>query len=435
MSKKLDSVILIQLNEINFDFLNRQFLKKHPFPGFKKLMAEFDMQITHAENKYELLEPWIQWVSVYSGKKFEEHRVFHLGDTEQISSENWLLDKIEKTGLSIGCISPMNMPNRLKNPKFYIPDPWIKSNVSGGNFCKRVYEMLVQVVGDNSIGSISKKSFFTIIEVIFKTFRPSDFFYFLKICFKSYNRKWYKALVLDYLIFRLHNTLNKNSHPKFSTVFFNAGAHIQHHYYRWRDDKSKSEKRDPLLDMFQFYDKLLLEYIQKTSENHGLIIATGLSQEPFLKTQFYYRLKNHDKFLRKIGLIFEKVYPRMTRDFEIEFSSIKDNHKAQKLLKKCKVFNQDLALFGEFDNRVNRLFVTLTYPKEITEETRVILPNGTCMKLNAEVVFVAKKNGMHCSKGYAYFSKNCLAETTPKSHFVGKLKEKISDAVIKNVKI
>ena len=405
MSKKLDSIILIQLNEVNIDFLKKQYLKKYPFPGFNKLMAEFDTQITYAEKNYELLEPWIQWVSVYSGKKFNEHRVFHLGDTEQISSENWLLDKIEKSGFSIGCISPMNMPNRLKNPKFYIPDPWIKSNVSGGNFCKRVYEMLVQVVGDNSVGSISKKSFLTIIEIIIKTFRPIDYFYFIKICSKSYNKKWYKALVLDYLLFRLHNILNEKKYPKFSTVFFNAGAHIQHHYFRWREDKSKSDKRDPLLDMFQFYDKLLLEYIQKTKENCGLIIATGLSQEPFLKTQYYYRLKNHEEFLRKIGLVFKKVNPRMTRDFDIEFLSVTHNEAAQKLLEKCKILNEKFALFGEFDNRANRLFVTLTYPNEITEETKVILPNGSYMNLNPEVVFVAKKNGMHCSKGYAYFLK------------------------------
>ena len=61
---------------------------------------------------------------------------------------------------------------------------------------------------------------------------------------------------------------------------------------------------------------------KKQKKNCGLIIATGLSQEPFLKTQYYYRLKNHEKFLKKIGLNFEKVYPRMTRDFEIEFSSL-----------------------------------------------------------------------------------------------------------------
>ena len=203
-----------------------------------------------------------------------------------------------------------------------------------------------------------------------------------------------------------------------------------HHYFRWQDEVFKS---DPLLDMFKFYDKLLLEYIQKTNKNHGLIIATGLSQEPFLKTQYYYRLKNHEKFLTKIGLSFEKVYPRMTRDLEIEFLSITDSQKAETLLKNCKIFNQSLLLFGEFDRRGKRLFVTLTYPNEITEETKAILPDGSYMKLNSEVVFVAKKNGMHCSKGYAFFSKNCLAKTSSKSQFVGQLSAKISEAVINNV--
>ena len=35
---------------------------------------------TRSEQEYELLEPWIQWVSIYTGKTAKEHGVFRLGD-------------------------------------------------------------------------------------------------------------------------------------------------------------------------------------------------------------------------------------------------------------------------------------------------------------------------------------------------------------------
>ena len=72
-----------------------------------------------------------------------------------------------------------------------------------------------------------------------------------------------------------------------------------------------------------------------------------------------------------------------------------------------------MPLFSEIDNRGNELFVTLTYPKEISKKEYI---NIGCKKifLKNEVVFVAIKNGMHQEKGFAYFSKK-ISKYAPKN--------------------
>ena len=40
-----------------------------------------------------LLEPWIQWSSFYTGKYYDEHKIFKIGDTEN-SNLNFFPDEI-----------------------------------------------------------------------------------------------------------------------------------------------------------------------------------------------------------------------------------------------------------------------------------------------------------------------------------------------------
>jgi len=44
------------------------------------LIAQHGYARTLSEEVYEHIEPWIQWVSVHTGKSYAEHKVFRLGD-------------------------------------------------------------------------------------------------------------------------------------------------------------------------------------------------------------------------------------------------------------------------------------------------------------------------------------------------------------------
>jgi len=65
--------------------------------------------------------------------------------------------------------------------------------------------------------------------------------------------------------------------------------------------------------MLQVYDEILGEYL--AMPNVDVTVATGLSQRPYDRVKFYYRLKDHCAFVRGLASVFRTVLPRMTRDF------------------------------------------------------------------------------------------------------------------------
>ena len=71
-------MIVVQLNEINFETVARYIEDGEQLPAFKRLLDKFGSFLTVGEAQYDELEPWIQWVSAYTGKTFKEHGVFRL---------------------------------------------------------------------------------------------------------------------------------------------------------------------------------------------------------------------------------------------------------------------------------------------------------------------------------------------------------------------
>jgi hypothetical protein len=139
---KKNSLIFLELNEINFDVIQHYIDSGVQLNGFEKLLRCSSIHTT-AENEYELLEPWIQWPSVHTGKTFEEHQIFRLGDFIN-SSEDQIFEQVENLGLNVGAISPMNASNKLKNPVYFIPDPWTKTSSDKSYFSQLLTEAIVQ---------------------------------------------------------------------------------------------------------------------------------------------------------------------------------------------------------------------------------------------------------------------------------------------------
>lgn len=412
--KKITSIkplILLELNEINFDLVN-QYLSTNPgcFPGFEKLISKKKIH-TSSENVYEELEPWIQWASVHTGKSYAEHNLFRLGDAVG-SKVPQFFEQLEMAGISVGAISPMNAENRLKKAAYFIPDPWTKTPSDHSWWSRNLASAVAQAVNDNAQSKISKINALIILLGLIRFAKFKYYPLYFKLALKSFRASWRKALLLDLFLHDLHTYFFKNKQPRFSVLFLNAGAHIQHHYFHnspfisagsviKNPDWYVSQRFDPFAEMLEVYDRILEESLDINGPE--LIVATGLSQRPYDRFKYYYRLKNHCDFLKKIGIHFLDIHPRMTRDFLVTFSSANDASKAENILKDLKIFGKTKPLFDEIENRGNELFVTLTYPDEIVKEDE-IRGQSFSLKLSEEVAFVAIKNGMHQSKGFAFFS-------------------------------
>lgn len=401
-------LILVELNEINFNVVGEYINKGEFLPNFTKLMA-YESRITTSEDCYSLLEPWIQWPSIHTGKTYDQHRIFRLGDA--IKKRNTqIFEVLENHNFRVGAISPMNAVNVLRRPEYFIPDPWTETPSDKSLLSRMLSSALKQAVNDNSEGRLTISSLFNLGVCFFFLVRPSSYFKLLVKAFKSRGKPWRKALFLDRLLHEMHLSLLKRRDPNFSTIFFNAGAHIQHHYFLNSDsDLVKSEgnpnwyvasHEDPLREMLIEYDEILGDLL---SENHWeVLVATGLTQVPVKKSIFYYRLRDHAGFLEQLNLPAVKVSPRMTRDFLVSCGSRYEAELVEAKLSEV-VTRDGERVFREIDNRGNDLFVVLDYSLEITPNTEILKGNAWCRFLD-DVVFVAVKNGQHDGTGFAYFS-------------------------------
>ena len=402
MSKK--KLLLIQLNEINFDLV-REYSKDFKFKFFDNEFFR-KLLITNSEEKYELLEPWIQWVSIYTGKRADSHQIYRLGDIKKYNGET-VFNIIEKLSKSIGVVCPMNLENNLKKPKYFFSDPWTKTFSGPGKIIKFISNTISDVVNLNSHKSIPKFLYCKTFIVLLLSFRFKNIYLYLKLIF-NFKKKWNKALLLDLMLHDLHMDLIKKHKTDFSSIFFNAGAHIQHHYffnsqYFRKKNLTNPEwyikkKHDPILDMILFYDKILSEY--KELNNYEVILATGLSQEPYNRVKYYYRLKNHENFFENLNINFLKIEPRMTRDFLVIFKDDNDKNNAIQKLNKLNQINKK-EIFS-FEDRNNSIFVTLKLHEEVHKNEQILTQDEKKISIKDHIVFVALKNGMHNSKGYFY---------------------------------
>ena len=429
-------LLLIQLNEINFDLVDKYLSasKKSKFLNLRFIKDTYKSFDTYAEDKYENLEPWIQWVSVHLGKNFNQHKIFRLGDIVNYPGEKQIFEIIEDRGFKVGAISPMNAENRLKNPTYFVSDPWTETHSDNSSFSKRLSLMLKQTVNDNASGSLSFNSVLTIIEIIFRTLHYKNTTFLIKLIFSSIIKPWKRSLVLDYLIHMVHIYFLKKKNPDFSSIFLNAGAHVQHHYFfntRHIKNLPKNPKwyvnpsSDPIEDMLEVYDQIIGDYLKLSKKENQLLISTGLQQVPYNMTKFYYRLKNHSSFLNKIGIKFLKVLPRMTRDFEIIFDNSISLINAKSILEKIKSKKDNLNIFSEIEVRDKSLFVTLEYPHQVERDDHIVINKNIKLNFFNEVLFVAIKNGMHDSKGYVFYSPNSYFKAPKEPVHISKIYDMI----------
>tara|TARA_A100001011_G_C14316605_1_gene848267 strand:+ start:3246 stop:4538 length:1293 start_codon:yes stop_codon:yes gene_type:complete len=405
-------VIFVQLNEINFDIANAYIKKGYNLNFLKKVLEE---GIDTFENEdYENLEPWIQWFSIFKGKPFKEHRVFRLGDGLQFPGDNVFSDLTNKLKIKCGAISPMNISGRNINFDFFIPDPWSNENIQGNLSLKLINDSIKQGVNDNSgrgLNFVNKVKLLIGLLINLNLTELKSIFKFYK---KIKNLSFRKALFLDYLLVILQRSLTKKNKTQFTSIFLNAGAHIQHHYLfnskvihkkhnlenpSWYIDKTL----DPLGEALLFYNDILNSY-QK--DGYKIILMTGLQQVPYDKINYYYRLSNHKNFLKFLDIKNKKILPRMTRDFEIIFENNIDRDKCIDKLDNI-TDEKGIKIFNEIEIREKSIFSSLTYNKEIKKSKLFKLGKREFI-LSDYVNFVALKNGKHDKKGKLFISNRDL---------------------------
>jgi len=399
-------MILLALNELNLDYI-RGYVRQGKLTNFGKLLQQ-GVVTTTSEEKYELLEPWIQWATVQTGMTYDEHQVFRLGDMVDRQDLHQIFEDLEKLGLSVGAISPFNADNRLANSKFFIPDPWTQSKTSGSYIIKKLSRSVSRFVNSNASGKVGPIDVMWLLLGFIVYVRIKRWPKFFKLV--SFRKKpGVKAAILDMILLEVFVTLHKKHKPDYSHLFFNGGAHVQHHYMfnssQYKGDFKNPEwycpaDWDPIFMMLETYDTIIGDLLES---GERIIGVTGLHQVPHEEQTFYWRPVAHKDFLLECGIIGSfSVIPRMSRDFLIE---VKDEKHALEVENYLNQFIDSVRSKPVFnvDNRGTSLFVEVVYDDDLVEGMSFDGPSGiSIVSLKSKLAFVAIKNGKHDGIGYVF---------------------------------
>ena len=136
----IKKVIQLELNEISKDIIDKM-IGQGRLKNFNYLNTNFKYFTTSSDLKYENIEPWIQWVSAHTGKTFQEHQIFHLGDVDNLHHPQ-VWDVLADNGVKSAIISSMNSKKSAVFDGFFFPDPWAKDGKAYPNDLQSLWNLV-----------------------------------------------------------------------------------------------------------------------------------------------------------------------------------------------------------------------------------------------------------------------------------------------------
>jgi len=357
-------ILFLQLNEINFKYID-EYIRLGYLPTFKALFEKYGYVETTSETEHHLANPWIQWPTVHTGMSYAGHKVFRLGDIIKHKHE-LIYETLEKKGISVAALAPFNASNNTKNAKFFVPDPWTRTPLTGSQDLHRIYNALCQVTNDYAKDEIALQSYIDLLLGAISNINYKRILNYIKETVPYIQHKtWFRAVICDHLLLDTFITQCNKHKPEFATVFLNGGAHLQHHYLfsskaykgdRTNPDWHVAKNEDPLLDVLKLYDDGLKDVLDlaKKFKNGRVILATGLHQNAHERETYYYRIDDHKNLLQKIGIKYTDEYNLMTEDFVLCFENEQLALEAEQTLLNVETIDIDEVFYVETADKAVR---------------------------------------------------------------------------------
>lgn len=357
----MKDLLLIELNEIDFEFLKSALISKNR-PNIKRLLSLTKIS-TKTEDKEEghNLDPWVQWVSIHTGLPSSVHNVYNFSNHLNLKyDQTW--DKLANMGYSCSIWGAMNSRmSSHNNILHYLPDPWNFDENANSKSLNNFLEFPRYFAGNYKslkIKNIIKpvfKLFFSFFseKIFFDIFKKLGFF--IKSFVKSDTRIFIFYLILDLITIKVIKKRIKNQIPSFLLIFLNSSAHFQHN--QW--------DREDLFDVyFDFIEIILKDLFEIKNNYESMIVVNGFSQIK-IKPKYLCKIKDPKIFFTELGLFFKSIEANMTTGGTILFNDEKEKELAINLLQKFVINNNDIFYLKDSDKLRLYYRLDLVLNKEI----------------------------------------------------------------------
>ena len=345
MKERKNDLLAVYLNEFNYEYLLKG-AKKYRCKSILEILT-LDKVRTYTKDKKQNynLDPWVQSVSINTGKSSSHHKVLKLGQPiGKNLTQIW--DKLSKNKISCSVWGAMN--SKFKKNKYidyYFPDPWNFRDTTWPRNLMGLYYLPNYYAKNYLKFNYFKFFYYSIIFGFTLIFNLRLISFFKDIIFSVYIfiKKGIKNFILFFLFDLIFLNLFKfsifNKRSSFSIIFLNSIAHYQHN--NWNE--THNEKY-----FFAFVEKIFFNILLLKQQFNSLIIFNGFTQKK-IKPEYLIRPKNPKIFLYKF-IKFKKLEQDMTNGGFIFFEDKKDKNYAIKILNQLYCFKKKIFEIKDYKN-------------------------------------------------------------------------------------
>ena len=399
-------MLIIELNEFDPDY-------------FKKVSKELNLEhiekifklkhtntFTDEKEEHQGLDPWVQWVSIHSGKPFKQHSICRLSETKkQNFKQIWNLVG-ENKNYSCGVWGVMNAPRgNNKGIKFFVPDPWSFDEIAMPSNLNK-FLSLPRYMAKNYLSANFFQFFKESLKMaafIFQNRGNGKTRKFLKNLFRGFlisgiNVHTFSTL-LDFLSTLYFIELKKKFNTNFNIIFLNHIAHIQHQFWNEPDKEITKHMKFGLL----ICNEIIGMLIGSMNKNEKLMIINGIRQKLVKDDGLYiYRQKSPIAFFKLFGVKSIETEQNMTNDGILLFNNSGSMIAAEGILNNIYLkSNKEKIFYVEvLDDR--RIFYQFNIKHKIYSD-EMILFNNKRFKFFDLIDCICQRTGSHIQEGDIFY--------------------------------
>lgn len=420
MSKRL---LLLEFNELCPSLLDR-WIAEGELPNFQKFRDASEAYVTVADAEPPALEPWIQWYSIHTGLSYDQHGVFSLTDGPKAGHTD-IWEILRGAGLKTASCCSMNTKGFAAPGLFYLADPWCTTEAAYPDELNTFHGFVSETVREYTnpnrarrLGDVARfMGFLTTHGLRARSVRDT----MAQLCSEKLidrSLAWRRPAVLDWLQRDVFLHYYKRMKPDFATFFLNSTAHLQHSYWRYMEPEYFEGKpsaedirkyRGAILFGYRNMDRLLGDFFRIEDENVTLVLASALSQQPFLKHetsggQHFYRPRDVDHLLAALQIRPNQVQSVMTHQYVIEFNDRTERDEAFGRLKGVTWEGEEV--FGIRKHSENTLYFGNQLRTTVAQDAQVSLSRGaneTWPFYELFYMIEQTKSGSHHPDGVLWF--------------------------------
>lgn len=419
-TKPFRRVLQLEMNEVSRPLIQTM-IDRGQLPAFKEVCQNWSFYRTTSEPEYKNIEPWIQWVTAHTGKTYEEHGIFRLGDSLHLQHPQ-IWEVLGKNNHESVVLSGLNARRGATRAGVFFPDPWSKAEDVYPESLKGLWNVVSRRVQGHATSPLALSDLMDgLRSVAGQSIAPSTVARVAKqLVRQKLNPKqsWRLAGHFDLLLADIMANFLKDRRYSFCSLFLNSLAHYQHHF--WRNHAPSKfatgimspdcgPADDPVSWGYKNYEQVLSKMLKAVSLDDTLVlIASGLTQVPFTAHDHeggwnYYRLKDHDGFAMKaLGLSKDKVFPMMSRDWQVGPFNDGLLVNIQEALAGIQIGGQ--PVFATSRAADNFIFIETALTRHIDSQERVTVRGAAIGAFGEYFEKIAVKSGHHSGVGYLWSS-------------------------------